>query len=172
MIPPFGKQTTLKYLYWICRYLLSIVYVMMNGIDILLDSADSQLCRLKGGVSRYQGQGSSTSQMASGCGSGEDWSLQTGLSAGHTSGGQETGDEQTQEELGSDKGGTSGAPGGEDTALSLPELTHDMLMLHNREMEKQLVSSFMEAKNFGPTKKLEQDTAEDAKDGDRESHPV
>ena len=24
----------------------------------------------------------------------------------------------------------------------------------------------------GPTKKLEQDTAEDAKDGDRESHPV
>lgn len=137
----------MKNMYCVC-------YVMMNGIDILVDSADSQLCRLKGGVTRYQGQGSSTSQMASGSGSGEDWSLQTGLSAGHTPGGQETGDEQTQEELGSDKGGTSGAPGGEDTALSLPELTHDMLMLHNREMEKQLVSNFMEAKNFGESAKL------------------
>ena len=104
---------------------------------------------MKDGVSSYKGQGSSTSQMASGSGSGEDWSLQTGLSAGHTPGGQETGDEQTQEELGSDKGKTSGALGGEDTTLSLPELTRDMLMLHNREMEKQLVNSFMEAKNFG-----------------------
>ena len=89
--------------------------------------------------------------MASGSGSGEDWSLQTGLSAGRTPDGQETGDEKTQEELGSDKGGTSGAPGGEDTALSL---TRDMLMLHNREMEKQLVNSFMEAKNFGESAKL------------------
>ena len=99
----------------------------------------AQLCRLKGGVTRCKGQESSTSQMASGSGSGEDWSLQTGLSAG-----QDTGDEQTQEELGS-----SGGRREEDTALSLPELTRDMLMLHNREMEKQLVNSFMEAKNFG-----------------------
>ena len=54
----------MKNMYCVC-------YVMMNGIDILVDSADSQLCRLKGGVTRYQGQGSSTSQMASGSGSGE-----------------------------------------------------------------------------------------------------
>ena len=104
----------------------------------------AQLCRLKGGVTRLKGQESSTSQMASGSGSGEDWSLQTGLSAGHTPGGQDTGDEQTQEEMGS-----SGGRREEDTALSLPELTRDMLLLHNREMEKQLVNSFMEAKNFG-----------------------
>ena len=124
-----------------------------------MNQQTGQVYRMKGGVSMYKGQETSTSQMASCLGSGEDWSLQTGLSAGHTPVGQDTGDDQTQEELGSGSGrgeeaGATGASEGQDITLSLPELTSGMLMLHNRKMEKQLVNNFMEAKKFGESAKV------------------
>ena len=117
------------------------------------DGSRSQGGSGQGSGDTQQQQGSGTGQTVSG--SGEDnaknsSSLQIGLSAGHIQlGAEECIMSQDGCTSGSGSRLGSGSREGVDTDYKPPLLTEDLLVLHNREMEKQMVSKFREAKRIG-----------------------
>ena len=110
--------------------------------------------RSQGGSGQGSGeqQGSGTGQTVSG--SGEDnaknsSSLQIGMSAGHI---QQGAEECFMSQDGCTSGSGSRLGSGSREGMDdykPPVLTEDLLVLHNREMEKQMVTKFREAKRIG-----------------------
>ena len=116
--------------------------------------------RSAGGSGHGSGEqhGSGTGQTVSG--SGEDnaknsSSLQIGLSAGHIQpGGEECMLSQDGCTSGSGSRLGSGSREGMEDAYKPPALTEELLVIHNRDMEKNMLTKFKEAKRSGETRFL------------------
>ena len=98
-------------------------------------------------------QGSGTGKTVSGSGETENAknssSLQIGMSAGHI---QQGGEECFMSQDGCTSGSGSRLGSGSREGVDdykPPVLTEDLLVLHNREMEREMVSKFKEAKRIG-----------------------
>ena len=111
----------------------------------------------RGSGDKHSGQGSGeqpgsgTGKTVSGSGENEaknSSSLQIGLSAGHIQGAEESIMSQEQGSMGSGSRLGSGSREGVDD-YKPPVLTEDLLVLHNREMEQQMVTKFKKARRIG-----------------------
>lgn len=102
-----------------------------------------------GGSGLGSGGSGEQAQTVSGSGNGNSYTLQTGLSAGQVQSGQ---DECMMSMDGSGSGLGSGSRGTSTDAYNPPVLTIELLAVHNKDMERKMLSSYKQAKRSGDTR--------------------